>query len=81
MRELLYCCDLIKAGVPSKCCDSCHEDDELGYDMCWLEDPALPNVEAYVCCGIANAIENMNEPLSEILARALVTRQKREDEP
>lgn len=75
----LYCRDLIAAGIPSECCDSCHEDDEeFGIEMIFLEDDNLPGVDAYVCCGIAQAVDTSDKPLINLLTRALALKIERE---
>lgn len=81
MKTQLYCGDFIAVGLPNECCDSCHEDDELGYDMIFLEVDDHPEINAYVCCGMSRVIDAQTEPLRTLFARALLTRRKtnRED--
>lgn len=84
----LYCCHFIQAGFPNECCDSCHEDDELGYnEMFFLEPDGQSNTEAYICCGMSRvltaslSLETPNVPLRGAFARALLAhrRERRED--
>jgi len=77
----LRCYEFIQAGLPNKCCESCHEDDELGYDMIFLEVEDHPEINAYVCCGMSKVIDAQTEPLRTLFAQALLARRKanRED--
>ena len=76
MKTRLYCCDFIAAGLSARCCDSCHEDDELGYEMTFLEMAGHPEIDAYVCCGVLRGIDNQTEPLRTLFAKALLARRK-----
>lgn len=82
MKTHLGCQDLIHAGVPSNCCDSCHDDwEEYDMEMFYLEDSALPDVEAHICCGTARAIDSIDEPLADLLSRAIALKIQRETHP
>ena len=37
------------------CCSSCHEDEELGYEMCSI---SIDGEDVHVCCRIANAYDD-----------------------
>jgi hypothetical protein len=50
-------------------------------EMLFLEDNNLPHIEAYVCCGIARAIDSIDEPLADILSRAAALKTHRETHP
>jgi hypothetical protein len=78
VRIRLYCYDFIQAGLPNECCSSCHEDDDLGYDMIFLEPEGRSNVDAYICCGMSCAIDESSEPLRVLFARALFARRGEE---
>lgn len=34
------------------CCDSCHDDEALGYEMCHLRIEDGDETDAYVCCAV-----------------------------
>ena len=53
----LYCDGLLRAleMPPVSCCDSCHEDDAEGYDMCHYDLP--DGRSAYTCCRVMIAAE------------------------
>lgn len=44
------CDDFPKAP---ECCDSCHEDDAMGYEMIELHKKDGDECEAYVCCVVS----------------------------
>jgi len=79
MRTRLYCRDFIDSGVPNECCVSCHDDEELGYEMIFIDEADFPEADAYVCCGISREIDALDEPLTIILSRALEARRQREN--
>jgi hypothetical protein len=39
------------------CCMTCHEDEEYGYDMLWVDLP--DKTDAYVCCVVAREVNNL----------------------
>ena len=40
------------------CCDSCHDDDANGYEMCYLVLEGMGEYY-YVCCAVKNAYDDM----------------------
>lgn len=57
---MLYCCELRERFEDMcACCLSCHEDDEMGYEMCHA---TLDTGEvAYVCCYVACWLEEFRK--------------------
>jgi len=78
-KNRLSCIDFINSGLPNDgCCDSCHDDDELGLsDMCDLEPEGRSNTEAYICCAMRRAIEDTDVSLREVFTLALLALRKR----
>lgn len=72
MKHRLSCGDFINSGLPNDgCCDSCHEDDEWGYEMCYLKPEGRTRTDAYVCCAISCAVNDIDMPLRKVFAIAL----------
>jgi hypothetical protein len=46
-------------NITAPCCDSCHDDSDDGYDMCFI---LFPNGdEAEVCCSVAREYDKTKE--------------------
>lgn len=71
-KTRLYCCHFIQAGFSNECCGSCHDDDELGYDMIFLEPDGRSNTDAYICCGMSRVLDASDVSLRNTFARALL---------
>lgn len=53
---MLYCCELRKRfSSTHDCCISCHEDDDVGYDMCFAR--LVTGEEIYVCCYVRSWLD------------------------
>ena len=77
LKTRLFCCHFIQAGFSNECCESCHEDDELGYDyMIFLEPNGRSNIDAYICCGMSRVLKASGVSLRVAFARALLAYRK-----
>jgi len=84
VKIYLGCTDFWEAGFRDEsCCDSCHEDEWLGYSMIEeYEDSDFPkgkypkplSVEIILCCGMSRSV---GEITREKVARALQAHRKR----
>ncbi len=57
---MIRCSDLHSSGMSYECCDSCHEDEEIGYGLVSLGatlDP--PACDAEVCCAATIAFNKL----------------------
>lgn len=57
---MLYCYELRERFEDMcDCCLSCHEDDEMGYEMCF--DTLVTGEAVYVCCYVACWLEEFRQ--------------------
>lgn len=48
--------EVMPGYLPRECCDSCHDDDDEGYEgLIWLDD------DTQVCCAIARLVDQKEE--------------------